>query len=127
MVIRWSIPDVTTRKDAFGTTALHDAASKGMTEIVLAICQWARIEEELVGPKGFLRTVVNVQDNQGWSALHVAVNAGNERMVADLLSHGADLSLSTNDGWTARAIAVAAKSEVMILLLDGDEEIKQHP
>ena len=48
---------------------------------------------------------INAQNDEGWSALHVAAEDGNEAMVRWLLAHGARPDLKTGRGRTAYDVA----------------------
>jgi ankyrin repeat protein len=48
---------------------------------------------------------INMQNEEGWTALHVAADDGNERMVRYLLARGARTDLKTRTGRTAYDVA----------------------
>jgi hypothetical protein len=48
---------------------------------------------------------INAQNDEGWTALHVAAEDGNERMVRWLLAHGARADIKTTRGRTAYDVA----------------------
>ncbi|OAQ60148.1 ankyrin repeat domain-containing protein [Pochonia chlamydosporia 170] len=48
---------------------------------------------------------VTAKDNDGWTALHLAVALGHEGVVRVLLENGADVTAKHNDGWTALHLA----------------------
>ena len=52
---------------------------------------------------------INIKENYGWTALHMACRYCNEdssiECVKLLLEHGADVNAKENDGWTALHLA----------------------
>ena len=59
--------------------------------------------------------LVNMQNEEGWTALHVAAEQGMVRMVRYLLARGADANIKTTRGRTAYDVA-AGYSEVQSFL-----------
>ncbi len=59
---------------------------------------------------------VNVQEGDGWSALHYAAMKGNIEIVKFLLANGADKSLKTKSGITALSLARGKHPEIEKLL-----------
>jgi len=49
---------------------------------------------------------INVQDDNGWTPLHHAANAGNNDFVRMLLEKGANINAKTDKDWTALYLAV---------------------
>ena len=71
-------------KDATGKTALHycaDHSNKDAVELLLSVD----------------KSLVDVQDNSGHTALHLASVAGSVPVVKSLLSRGADPNLRDNE------------------------------
>ena len=44
---------------------------------------------------------VNIQNNDGWTALMIASDDGHHQVVELLLKEGADVNIQNNNGWTA--------------------------
>lgn len=64
---------------------------------------------------------VNQQDDAGWTPLNWAAGKGDTSMVALLLAHGADVTLTGRDNRTPLMIARAAKrQDVCALLADAE-------
>ena len=63
------------------------------------------------------RDVINVQKNDGWTALHLAASQGRESIAGSLLARDADMRISTKDGSTASHIAMKNRHERMIQIL----------
>jgi ankyrin repeat protein len=61
---------------------------------------------------------VNAKNNQGETALTIAVKGSNVEMVKVLLQRGADISLSNNQNETPLDLAKSNKDKVMISLLE---------
>jgi ankyrin repeat protein len=70
-----------------------------------------------------LPTTINVQNNQHWTALHIACQIKNVTFVKILLEHGANPDLQTDREWTALHISTYSTSgyvpseEIVKLLL----------
>ncbi|RKP04840.1 hypothetical protein THASP1DRAFT_3216, partial [Thamnocephalis sphaerospora] len=68
---------------------------------------------------------VNGQNRvNGWTALHWAAHRGNDQIVALLLAHGADASITTKDG---RTPAQLAKADQVRRLLNETESAPEQP
>lgn len=91
-------------RDASGRTCLHKAICEGHVEFV-----------EFILKRPQLRKLVNMQDNHGDTALHVAVRESKPRMVAALLLHkDIDVrmlnSIGTLTSWASRDAEDHAKT-----------------
>ena len=66
---------------------------------------------------------LNIQSNDGWTALHLAAQGGYVEIIELLLDSGADLNIQNNGGWTALDIAKDHNREqvVEVLLQRGAE------
>ncbi|KAF9894874.1 hypothetical protein FE257_004495 [Aspergillus nanangensis] len=82
------------RRDNSGRTALHCAVTGGHVQISRMLSQHAK-------------DIVNVSDDQGQTALHVAASTGAGEMVACLVEQGVDIGLEDRDGWTALNRAIS--------------------
>jgi hypothetical protein len=64
-------------------------------------------------------SIINEQDTNGQTALHVAVQAGDEEIVETLMKHGADPKVVDNQGLDALYCAVEmGHEEIVEMLLD---------
>jgi Ankyrin repeats (3 copies) len=71
---------------------------------------------------------VNVQDANGWTALHFAAGASAVNAAQLLLRHGANDSLEASNGYTPLQWAVRLQNtQVVPLLLQAREERRRHP
>ena len=77
----------TTTRDSSGKTALHYCVENETPNIASAV-----IDED--------SDIINMQDNDGYSALHLAIIAGNQPLVELLLKKGADVAAVDNEGHT---------------------------
>ena len=68
---------------------------------------------------------INAQENDGWTALLLAVRDNKIEVVKTLLDHGADVNVSTNDGWTPLSIAAAYSLSSVKLLLEKNPDINK--
>ena len=55
---------------------------------------------------------LNIQDNSGYTALHLAVNARDENLVRLCFEHHADVNIQNNSGYTALHLAVNARDVI---------------
>ncbi|WP_063066472.1 ankyrin repeat domain-containing protein [Nocardia violaceofusca] len=83
-----------TQLDEFGRTALHYAARDANLD---------EVEQLLDTEDG------NLADDQGWTPLHFAANAGAPDVVTRLLGAGADIDALTDKGMPAIYWAAVAK------------------
>jgi len=90
-----SIKTSTSGCDRFGATKLMQAAREGLWELV--------IDEFIIAPD----VNINAYDNHGYTALMYAVIGGNEYIVKELISKGADVNAKSKWGTTALAIAAS--------------------
>ncbi|WVZ69504.1 hypothetical protein U9M48_018278 [Paspalum notatum var. saurae] len=87
--------------DKSGFTCLHEAVSNGHTGFV----------QFVLGSKQ-LSPLVNMQDHQGRTALHIAAEMRNSKIIPALLLHqGIDITLPNNSGKTARQVLLAATED----------------
>uniref|UniRef100_A0A0E0AJP8 PGG domain-containing protein n=1 Tax=Oryza glumipatula TaxID=40148 RepID=A0A0E0AJP8_9ORYZ len=84
-------PDCATLRDATGRTFLHAAVEKKRFEVVNYVCHWKRKER--------FALILNAQDNNGDTALHRAVHAGNLLVFQHLIScHKVRLDVPNKEG-----------------------------
>ena len=82
-------------RDAKGRTFLHVAVEKDKVDVIVATCR-----------KRSLSWIMNMVDNDGNTALHLAVKAGNLQMFCPLLANPqVNLNLPNNRGETPLDIA----------------------
>lgn len=125
-------------KSTFGETPLSKAISHNGEEIIkLLLDKGADIEQtihdesllHLAASKGFVNIVelllhhlgieVTSENNQGWTALHRAVENCNLKATELLLNRGADVNCATNSGLTPLHLAAAKGSfDIVQLLVD---------
>ncbi len=91
-------------RDNFGMTALHWAAAQNYGALV---------EDLLVEYNPDL----DIQDNDGNTALHYAARSGNELILQILLAHGADINAQNNDGNTVLHVAAQAGHTAIVQCL----------
>ncbi|MDQ7825124.1 MAG: ankyrin repeat domain-containing protein [Candidatus Eremiobacteraeota bacterium] len=87
------------KRDSFGSTALHDAASKGSVKRIEALLD-----------KG---AAINAKSDEGATPLHFAVRCGNKKAAKMLMDKGADVNVKTNAGWTPLLWAVSINNKEM--------------
>ncbi|XP_018563285.1 uncharacterized protein LOC108905016 [Anoplophora glabripennis] len=109
-------------KSNCGATALHLAASQGHLDIVRFLIELgAAIDiKHTIGLTAYLGVVlmeygkdVNIKNNSGQTALHLAALRGNLDIVKFLVTHGGDLSIRDKSGSTALHLA-ASKGHLSI-------------
>ncbi|KAH9064125.1 ankyrin [Lactarius vividus] len=61
---------------------------------------------------------INVRDEYGYTALHLAADRGNVAVVELLLEQGADKTLKDTDGYTATDLATIAEQHDVVALLE---------
>ncbi|KAH9175454.1 ankyrin [Lactarius sanguifluus] len=61
---------------------------------------------------------INVRDEYGYTALHLAADRGNVAVVEFLLKQGADKTLKDTDGYTATDLATIAQQHDVVVLLE---------
>ncbi|KAI9445105.1 ankyrin [Lactarius indigo] len=61
---------------------------------------------------------INVRDEYGYTALHLAADRGNVATVEFLLKQGADKTLKDTDGYTATDLATIAQQHDVVALLE---------
>ncbi|KAG8832144.1 hypothetical protein FRC17_001934 [Serendipita sp. 399] len=78
----------------------------------------------ILGDEGKLKTLlqlggtdINLKDEFGYTALHLAADRGNIDVVRLLTASGADLSIQDDDGFTALELAEASGKEEIVDLL----------
>merc|ERR1719162_1311419 len=79
------------------TCALHAAAFHGAEDVLRFLCRG--IDERDPDLDGGLCDV-NVQDGNGWTALHFAAGANSVTSVRVLARHGANLTVEASNGYT---------------------------
>jgi ankyrin repeat protein len=79
----------------YGQTALHRAAALGHVSIIKALIE--------VSPARLRTNFVDAKDNEGNTALHMAVQDRHEECVAALLDAGALRDIKNDDGQAAMA------------------------
>ncbi|VUC31312.1 unnamed protein product [Clonostachys rosea] len=96
-------------KDSFGRTALWWAARNANRRMVILMLRSPRMTKE----------ILNAQDEEAWTALHVAANFGLHRIVEKMLKRpDIDPNMCISDGWTALHLSVInCNMEVTRLLL----------
>ncbi|MCJ1246472.1 hypothetical protein MMC30_003680 [Trapelia coarctata] len=130
-----------TAQDALGRTALHLAVENRQEAVVQALL-WGvgnahpthngchptnngltittNVNHTTNNGNHITNSVIDVQDNDGQTALHITVRTGQGNMVEALLRAGADLEIKDRAGRTALHLAVVMGEEVLVrLLLDG--------
>ncbi|KAH9047612.1 ankyrin [Lactarius hengduanensis] len=73
---------------------------------------------------------INVRDEYGYTALHLAADRGNVAVVEFLLKQGADKTLMDTDGYTATDLATIAQQHDVVALLErtgGDTCVESVP
>ncbi|KAI0142035.1 ankyrin repeat-containing domain protein, partial [Pestalotiopsis sp. NC0098] len=97
-----------------GSTALHDASSRGHTEIVRILLDYGAAANVIVDvPRGVSKFVI---ENR---ALHAASFEGHTEIIRILLDHGAEIHALDSRGRNALHVASArGKIEAVQLLLD---------
>ncbi len=100
------------QKDIKGGTAFISIVASGQSK------QYIKLLVEFGGN-------INIQDNSGFTALYLAVTAGNERQVKDFLELGANPNIMDEDGNTAldEARSCNRDSIYKILLANGAYEL----
>uniref|UniRef100_A0A1A9Z595 ANK_REP_REGION domain-containing protein n=1 Tax=Glossina pallidipes TaxID=7398 RepID=A0A1A9Z595_GLOPL len=76
-----------------GTTPLHLAAAKGYSRCLIILCESANQIQ--------LKVIINFQNNDGLSALHLASQYGHNQCSRELLLRGANSNLCNNYGDTS--------------------------
>ncbi|KAF8269332.1 ankyrin repeat-containing domain protein [Lactarius quietus] len=61
---------------------------------------------------------IDVRDEYGYTALHLAADRGNAATVEFLLKQGADKTLKDTDGYTATDLATIAQQHDIVALLE---------
>lgn len=61
---------------------------------------------------------IDVRDEYGYTALHLAADRGNVATVEFLLKQGADMTLKDTDGYTATDLATIAQKHDIVALLE---------
>ena len=91
-------------KDEEGATPLHYAATKEITELLIA--------------NG---ADVNAKDDDGWTPLYFGVAVGDKESVELLIGKGADVNAKEVDGWTPLFFAAGEghKEVVELLIAEG--------
>ncbi|RTE78842.1 hypothetical protein BHE90_006669 [Fusarium euwallaceae] len=99
------------------------STSSNSTPLMCASCWGYRaIVQALLDPSG--RTDVNIQDEEGWAALHFASQRGHSKVVMLLLQYQANVELLNDDKQTALHVASENGNEdVVKLLLDAGANV----
>lgn len=61
----------------------------------------------------------NLQDDDGYTALHYAVESGQTDIIRDLVAHGADPKIIGHDGMSPEGIAVSRNSPEVLAAIHG--------
>jgi len=93
--------------DAWGNSPLHYAAVGGTPELA-----------DLLFTQG--TPVDATETSRGWTALHLAIEAGNAPMARWLVTRGADLDLPDKEGTTPRHLARSGLNPFLIGTAEGD-------
>ncbi|KAL5108651.1 Transient receptor potential cation channel subfamily A member 1 [Taenia crassiceps] len=112
------------KADAIGKYPIHVAVSSGSLDCLKILLEYeatAKTEGLAVGGvegEGAVifidNHLINLQDSEGETALHLAVNSGNIEMIDFCLDHGSDVTAVENHDFTAVHYA-ARRGEVMVL------------
>ena len=121
-----------------GSTPLHQAALFGHTEIAKSIVQrnevgYGRSDGTKIAPmtKEEFQASVNVKDEDGTTALHLAARLGNLEITTLLIQKGAAPDERDLKGWTPLLLAVAndlnshINVDICKLLIDNGANVKQ--
>ncbi|CAI6079693.1 unnamed protein product [Clonostachys chloroleuca] len=101
-------------KDSFGRTALWWAVRHANRKMAVLILDFPRMTEE----------TVNAQDEDGWTALHVAANYGLHRIVEKLLERpDIDPNMRISNGWTALHMSAGNCNKNVTRMLLGHPKI----
>ncbi|CAH0032787.1 unnamed protein product, partial [Clonostachys rhizophaga] len=101
-------------KDSFGRTALWWAVRHASRRMAVLILRSPRMTEE----------IINAQDEDGWTALHVAANYGLHRIVEKLLERpDIDPNLRVSNGWTALHMSAGNCNKNVTRMLLGHPKI----
>jgi ankyrin repeat protein len=96
----WSYPDSARLRDANGKTFLHVAIENGHGNTVSDVCK----ESDSYN----LTSVLNMQDNDGNTALHLAIKAGSFRMFCALLGiPELNMNLTNKQGETPYDVSIS--------------------
>lgn len=105
-----SCPSSASLRDTRGRTFLHVAVEKKMGNIV-----------SFVGRNSSLAWILNLQDNEGNTALHLAAQAGNFRLCCSLFGNPRTLlSLTNHNGQTPLDVADIGTKFLIFPLTEGD-------
>lgn len=94
-------------------TSIMLASSLGHDKILDCLLDWYE-RRKVLRPKGWIELI----DDHGNTALHLAVLSGSKKSVENLLLKGANLAKKNDDGKTPRDIAVAKKFDDIIATID---------
>ena len=116
-----------------GHTALYLAVMSGRIQIALLLTKYqARFAPDQllldvarngINDRDVLRFLlkqgaqINIQDDEGNTPLHIAVNLGHRVLVRQLITRGADLNLKNKAGNNPLELAIASRNEEIIQLL----------
>ncbi|KAH9004351.1 ankyrin [Lactarius hatsudake] len=80
------------------------------------------MRDDVAAVSAFLRSNegadINVRDEYGYTALHLAADRGNVAVVEFLLKQGADKTLKDTDGYTVTDLATIAQQHDVVALLE---------
>ena len=102
-------------KDENGYTTLHRSAFKNNYEISSFIID--EVKKGLGMGSNKVKNYINEKTNEGFTALHYAVNNGNIKIVNLLKDNGAKIEMTTNAGKNVIHLAAEGNQPSMILYL----------
>ncbi|CAH0002410.1 unnamed protein product [Clonostachys byssicola] len=95
-------------KDSYGRTALWWMVRHANRKMAVQILDYPRMTEQ----------IINAQDEDGWTALHVAANYGLHRIVEKLLERpDINPNLRVSNGWTALHMSAGNCNEKVTRML----------
>ncbi|XP_071099039.1 serine/threonine-protein phosphatase 6 regulatory ankyrin repeat subunit B-like [Haliotis cracherodii] len=102
-------------RHVIGDFDINTRGENGHTPLMLAVCEGHTDVVDFVVDHG---ADVNMVDNDGDGLLHLACEAGNVKMVKDVMSYS-DINLKDNVGWTPLAMAAVEGNYAVFKYLKG--------